>query len=207
MRALRHFAAGLLAALIVGGAALAVTTGGFPSQPTFQLVTIGSGPAITVGKFRLFGPSGSWASAALIDGQTGNTVWQLLDGYCNGASPGTFGVYEGGSAPLCITSSGVIWIGGEPSTFAQFGGSPCTVTSGGMNAASCSRSSAGEYTLTFSTAYVRTPICVANSIQIVPGEIPVVVDIAAATLTTVTVYEMESTTGTFVDGTVYLQCH
>jgi hypothetical protein len=54
------------------------------------------------------GPAGAWATIALQDGQTGARKWYLMSGYNNGASPGTFGIFDSTAAAtrVAITTVG-----------------------------------------------------------------------------------------------------
>lgn len=77
----------------------------------------GSGVAITVNASNsspsvvLNGFSGSPNGLKMVDGQSGNAVWQIEDGFCSSVSPGVFGIYSGAltTSALCIGTDGGIY--------------------------------------------------------------------------------------------------
>ncbi len=96
-----------------------------------------SGSALTVtgataagNEISLVAPSGAQAGLWMTDGQTGNGLWQILDGYCGGAAPNTFGLFSNtlNASPFCISATGAIT---SPSAISAAW--PATTTIGGTS--------------------------------------------------------------------------
>lgn len=88
----------------------------FPPITLFGHTTISpsaSGLALTVNGavgadgMLVTGPSGQQGGIEIQDGQSGNNIWTLHSGYCNGSNVGTFDIYSNGTgSALCITTTG-----------------------------------------------------------------------------------------------------
>jgi hypothetical protein len=162
--------AALAATLLTITAGVIAQTSGMPSRPIFQTVTVRSAtnPQLTV--------TGDSSTATNLAGARFNNSAGVRVGYIGDLSSADNDLYVGtdfAGADVNIDpgSGGNVIIGGS---IVRSGASQrvarmtntnvaggCTVVSG-VNIATCTRSTAGVYVITFSTAFSASPVCVAS---------------------------------------------
>lgn len=204
--------------LSIGAAAVAqVVPGGLPANPSFQHVTatagvgkLCAGSNATVLCVTNTGAHTSWG--AVINASTNNSLGLYVNGMPSGGAVGDVlaEIDANGTAIFKALGDGQVQINGfrvPRTSFGEFIGNAggCSNNSGVWQTqnlgGTCTRNSAGNYTINFSTAYAGSPICIAQITSALAG----IAGVNTAGTTSVTV-QVGTTAFAATDGNFFLRC-